>query len=132
MRIALIPSYEPDDALLEVANKLLENDFTVVVVNDGSDLKYDEYFHQLPEEVHYLRYEKNMGKGHALKHGLNYIKDHFDESVTIVTMDSDGQHKVEDAIRVIEEPFWQFYGKNYFLNIHSSQDLRYANWFKSF
>lgn len=103
MRIALIPSYEPDDALLKVVDELLKNDFTVVVVNDGSALKYDEIFHQLPEEVHYLRYEKNMGKGHALKHGLTYIKDHFDESSTIVTMDSDGQHKVSDAIKVIEE-----------------------------
>lgn len=142
MRIALIPSYEPDDALLKVVDELLKNDFTVVVVNDGSALKYDEIFHQLPEEIHYLRYEKNMGKGHALKHGLTYIKDHFDESSTIVTMDSDGQHKVSDAIKVIEEcdkigglvlgsrqfdkntpfkkPLWQFYGENHFFDLYSS------------
>ena len=62
-RIALIPSYEPDDALLKVVNELLENSFIVVVVNDGSSEQYNEIFNQLPKEVHYLAYEVNQGKG---------------------------------------------------------------------
>ena len=66
-RIALIPSYEPDDALLKVVNELLENDFSIVVVNDGSNPSFNEVFEKLPKEVHYLSYEKNQGKGHALK-----------------------------------------------------------------
>lgn len=103
MRIALIPSYEPDDALLKVVNELLLESFNVVVVNDGSSQKFNEIFSKLPKEVHYLSYEKNMGKGHALKHGLTYIKDNFPQDVMIVTMDSDGQHKVSDAIKVVEE-----------------------------
>lgn len=102
MRVSLIPSYEPDFILLDVVNELLLNGFNVVVVNDGSDEKYNEVFDKLPEEVHYLSYEVNKGKGHALKHGLQYIKDNFDEC-TIVTLDSDGQHKVSDAIRICEE-----------------------------
>ena len=101
-RIALIPSYEPDDALLKVVNELLEADFNVVVVNDGSEISYNEIFDQLPSEVRYLSYETNMGKGHALKHGLAYIKDNFDTDSVIVTLDSDGQHKVSDAIKVVE------------------------------
>ena len=102
MRVALIPSYEPDFVLLDVVKELLGNDFNVVVVNDGSDVKYNEIFDQLPKEVNYLFYEKNQGKGHALKHGLKFIKEHFDDC-TIVTLDSDGQHKVSDAIRICEE-----------------------------
>ena len=39
---------------------------------------------------------------HALKHGLQYIKDNFNEC-TVVTLDSDGQHKVSDAIRICDE-----------------------------
>ena len=101
-RIALIPSYEPNDALLKVVDELLKEDFTVVVVNDGSGVSYNEIFDQLPNEVHYLSYETNMGKGHALKHGLAYIKDNFDTDSVIVTLDSDGQHKVSDAIKVVE------------------------------
>ena len=101
-RIALIPSYEPDDALLRVVNELLENDFNVGFVNDGSNPFFDEYFNQLPNEVHYLSYEVNQGKGFALKHGLSYIKDNFDSESIVVTLDSDGQHKVSDAIKICD------------------------------
>ena len=101
-RIALIPSYEPDDALLKVVNELLDNHFSVVVVNDGSDASFNEYFDQLPKEVHYLSYEVNQGKGYALKYGFSYIKDHFDSNSVIVTLDSDGQHKVTDAVRICD------------------------------
>jgi len=101
-RIALIPSYEPDDALLKVVDELLANSFKVVVVNDGSNLTFDEVFNKLPIGVHYLHYETNMGKGFALKHGLQFIRSNFHEDSIVVTLDSDGQHKVKDAIRVCE------------------------------
>lgn len=101
-RIALIPSYEPDDNLLKVVNELLENNFTVVVVNDGSNISFNEIFDQLPKEVRYLSYETNQGKGHALKHGFTYIKDNFDDNSIVVTLDSDGQHKVKDAIKICD------------------------------
>lgn len=100
-RVALVPSYEPTLVLLDVVKELLENSFDVVVVNDGSNQKFDEIFDQLPKEVHYLAYATNMGKGHALKYGMSYIKEHFDD-VIVITMDSDGQHKVSDAIKVCD------------------------------
>ena len=102
-RIALIPSYEPDDALLKIVNELLEHDFNVVVVNDGSSTKYNEIFDKLPKEVHYLNYEVNQGKGYALKYGFNYIKQTFEKDTIVVTMDSDGQHTVKDALSVCEK-----------------------------
>ena len=100
-RVALVPSYEPTLVLLDVVKELFENNFTVVVVNDGSKKEFDEIFNQLPKEVHYLAYDTNMGKGYALKHGLAYIREHF-EDVIVVTLDSDGQHKIPDAIKVCE------------------------------
>ena len=99
-RIALIPSYEPDEVLLKVVNELLENNFNVVVVNDGSNSSFNKIFDQLSDKVHYLSYETNQGKGYALKHGFSYIKEHFDENSIIVTLDSDGQHKVSDAMKI--------------------------------
>ena len=101
-RVALVPSYEPDFVLLDVAKELLENGFSVVIVNDGSKEKFNEVFSKLPQEVHYLSYEKNHGKGYALKYGLKYIKEKFSDCI-IVTMDSDGQHKVSDAIKICEQ-----------------------------
>ena len=102
LRVALVPSYEPDFVLLDVVNELLTNDFNVVVVNDGSGPNYDDVFSRLPSEVHYLAYDTNHGKGYALKHGLKYIKDNFQDCI-VVTLDSDGQHRVSDAIRICDE-----------------------------
>ena len=102
LRVALIPSYEPDDVLLNVVNELLVNSFTVVVVNDGSGHDFDGVFSQLPSGVHYLSYEENHGKGYALKHGFQYIKDNYNDCI-VVTLDSDGQHKVMDAIKICDE-----------------------------
>ena len=101
-RIALIPSYEPDGALLQVVSELLTHPFIVVVVNDGSNSSFDEIFKQLPSEVHYLSYKENHGKGYALKYGFKYIRDYLKLDTTVVTMDSDGQHKVKDAIRICD------------------------------
>ena len=101
-RIALIPSYEPDNVLLNVVNELLENSFTVVVVNDGSNPPFDEIFNQLPKQVHYLSYEPNQGKGQALKYGFSYIKDNLDSDSVVVTLDSDGQHRVADAVKICD------------------------------
>ena len=101
-RIALIPSYEPDDALLKVVDELLAHSFKVVVVNDGSNSTFDPIFKQLPLQVHYLSYETNMGKGFALKNGLSFIRNNFSDDSIVVTLDSDGQHKVSDAIKVCE------------------------------
>lgn len=101
-RIALIPSYEPDGALLQVVSELLTHPFIVVVVNDGSNSSFNEIFKQLPSEVHYLSYKENHGKGYALKYGFKYIRDYLKLDTTVVTMDSDGQHKVKDAIRICD------------------------------
>ena len=101
-RIALIPSYEPDFNLLNVVNELIDRDFNVVVVNDGSNPSFDEIFKQLPSGVNYLSYEANRGKGFALKYGFAYIKEHFNSDSIIVTLDSDGQHRVNDAIKICD------------------------------
>ena len=130
-KIALVPSYEPTFVLLDVVKELLENSFQVVVVNDGSDQAYDEIFNELPKEVHYLCYDTNMGKGHALKFGLQYIKDNFDDNSIIVTMDSDGQHKVEDALKICnrceEEPGSLVLGSRFFDKKTTPRKSRFGN-----
>ena len=82
-----------------MVNELLESGFKVIVVDDGSGLKYKKYFDNLNTKV--ISYKENKGKGFALKTGLKYIKDNF-KHYTVVTMDSDGQHKVSDAIKLCD------------------------------
>jgi len=101
--LCLIPSYQPDELLLKVVSECLQA-FSVIVVDDGSGPEYEEIFARLPKEVKLLRHEENQGKGQALKTGFKYIKEHFaDCQYAVVTVDGDGQHTFDDALKVIKE-----------------------------
>lgn len=98
-KVILIPSYEPDDKLIKLVDELKKNKLNVVVVNDGSSKEYDSIFNKIKKKVKVISYETNQGKGYALKIGLEYIKENYKDYV-VVTMDSDGQHSVKDAIKL--------------------------------
>lgn len=99
--IALIPSFEPDDKLIKLVKELKNNKFINVVVNDGSGEKYNNIFDECKKYAKVINYDENQGKGHALKTGLKYIKDNYKESI-VVTVDSDGQHRVVDAKKLCD------------------------------
>ena len=100
-KIILIPSYEPDIELLDLIKKINRNEFDIIIVNDGSSKYYDNIFKQLPSYIKLISYKDNMGKGYALKRGLKYIKDNYNGDYIIVTMDSDGQHTIKDAKKLV-------------------------------
>ncbi|MDN5352282.1 MAG: hypothetical protein PWQ12_1202 [Clostridiales bacterium] len=99
-QIALIPAYEPTEMLARFAGRLKEAGFEIVIIDDGSGEDYRPFFEAAENVATVLTHQENKGKGRALKTGLNYIKENFPEDSIIVTVDSDGQHSVEDAIRV--------------------------------
>lgn len=99
--IILIPAYEPDSKLLKLLRQI-DNKYSVVIVNDGSNKFYNEIFEVSQKYAHVMSYTKNMGKGYALKTGLNYIEDTFGDNYIVVTMDADGQHKLSDAIKLCQ------------------------------
>lgn len=99
VKVALIPSLEPDENLIEIVNKLLKSDYEVVVVDDGSGSDYKKIFDKCKCKV--ISYDVNRGKGYALKTGLKFIKENYNNAL-VVTMDSDGQHTVEDAEKIIK------------------------------
>ncbi len=101
-KIALIPAYKPDSKLADLSRDLTKNGFSVIVVNDGSGCKYAEIFRNTEKYAEVLIHLRNRGKGAALKTGLEYIKKFFVPPYTVVTVDADGQHSVEDTIRVSE------------------------------
>jgi len=103
IRIALIPSYEPEMILVDIVEKLKAAAFEVVVVNDGSGDAYAHIFSALGGSATVLSYETNCGKGHALKFGFQHILEHYDGKYTVVTLDSDGQHGIEDVIHCCKE-----------------------------
>lgn len=99
---ALIPAYEPDEHLAELVDRLSEEGFRIVVVDDGSSPACREVFAAVSSRAAVLSHPANRGKGQALKTGLTYIKKHCDPDDVVVTVDADGQHKVEDALRLCD------------------------------
>ena len=76
-----------------------ENGWRLIVVDDGSD---DGTLLTLQASAGHprllpLRHRTNRGYGNALKSGLAHV-----ETTYSVTMDADGQHRVEDVLRLRE------------------------------
>ncbi len=100
----LIPSLSPDERLTRYAGELLEAGFgALIVVDDGSAEKYQPLFSQLEEaeRCFVLHHEVNKGKGAALRTGMEYIYQNT-AFAAVVTADSDGQHRIDDTIRLCE------------------------------
>lgn len=99
----VIPAYNPDNKLSNLVKQLITQKFKrIIIVNDGSKDDSKEIFDDLSEikECIILNQAVNLGKGRALKTAFNYFLNHFNESIGVVTVDADGQHSVEDIIRV--------------------------------
>lgn len=100
--VVVIPAYKPSAGLPELVQELLASNSiaTVVVVNDGSGPSSASIFTELRTmpSVSVLDHAVNLGKGAALKTGLNYVACAFPDSVGAVTADADGQHAATDIL----------------------------------
>ena len=99
----LIPAYQPGPALIDVVKSLIDAGFAaIVVVDDGSGPDYAPVFGQVSsgKGVTIIRHAVNLGKGAALKTGMNFALVEHDGLSGIVTADADGQHHPEDIRRV--------------------------------
>lgn len=101
----IIPSYEPNECLLELCEKLFDNGFTkAIIVDDGSSDEYKKIFDQIESQYGFtvLRHAVNLGKGRALKDAFNYILNIYPNMIGVVTADSDGQHKPDDIKKCMD------------------------------
>lgn len=107
MSVAIvIPAYNPDLRLGTLVKQLLETRrfCRIVVVNDGSQEECEAIFAHLESlaGVTVLHHAVNLGKGAALKTGLNHCLWAWPEAAGVVTADADGQHLVGDIVRVAD------------------------------
>jgi glycosyltransferase involved in cell wall biosynthesis/SAM-dependent methyltransferase len=99
----LIPSYKPGDALETLVDALLLRGFDmIIVVNDGSGAEFDDIFRRVARSgrVHLVEHGVNLGKGAALKTGMNYALVKCPNLRGVVTADADGQHHPDDIVSV--------------------------------
>ena len=101
----VIPAYQPNKLLPDYVRALRNvTDSPIIVVDDGSDPACRPWFEQSEAVpgVTLLRHEQNRGKGAALKTAFIWIRRELPQTTCVVTADCDGQHSVEDVMRVIE------------------------------
>lgn len=99
--VAVIPALNPQEQLLEYVQQLYTQGIeSIVVVNDGSDEKYDWIFKKLDEKsfCQVLTNEKNEGKGYSLKKGFQYVYSNYKTTCKgILTVGAHGQHRLKDV-----------------------------------
>ncbi len=97
----VIPAYNPEKKVfLDFLKKLCKEFSKIVVVNDGSNSKYDEVFNKIQNEnIIVLKHNVNLGKGRASKTAFNYVLNEYPDCKGIVEADCDGQHSVKDIIK---------------------------------
>lgn len=101
--IVVIPALNPLPTILSFVKKLKALPIAnIIVINDGSDEKYSGLFAQLSEEqCIVLTHDKNLGKGRALKTGMDYIIKSSLQTKGIITVGAHGQHSVLDVEQVL-------------------------------
>lgn len=107
--VVLIPCYDPNEEIMDNFLEKLSKEFdSIVLIDDGCSKKHERYMKSLAKKYPVIKHDTNLGKGRAIKDGINYILDNYSKAKVIVTADCDGQHSVEDikkcANKAKEEP----------------------------
>ena len=108
MLVVVIPAYQPDQTLLEVARQLdsaiADRPFPkLLVVDDGSTTPTASEVMAVLREMTFVRvltHDVNRGKGAALKTAFAHVLDTMASVTTVVTADADGQHLASDIVQV--------------------------------
>nr|AUN35624.1 glycosyl transferase family 2 [uncultured bacterium] len=89
----IIPTYNNAGTLAGVITDVSAYTSHIIVVNDGSTDDTDSLIKKFPF-VQYISYPKNVGKGWALRKGIEYATQKKYQYA--ITIDSDGQHFAKD------------------------------------
>ena len=100
----LIPAYKPDEKMISLIEQLTAAGFSkIIVVNDGSGPEFAPIFAQAQAlGCAVLHHGINMGKGRAMKTGLNHglVNGLFTDGV--IAADADGQHTPADIRKIAD------------------------------
>jgi polyprenyl-phospho-N-acetylgalactosaminyl synthase len=95
----IIPVFNEAQVIADVVENVRQSFPNVVCVDDGSrDHSADEI---AKTGAHLVRHPVNMGQGASLQTGLSYALAR-EGGRYFITFDADGQHRVEDAARMLQ------------------------------
>lgn len=95
----VIPLYNEGEVVRDVLIDVRKTFPNIICVDDGSsDNSIEE---ALAAGVHVAVHPINLGQGAALQTGFDYVLQNTDAKY-VVTFDADGQHRVEDALAMLD------------------------------
>lgn len=100
----IIPAYNEADNLEQILLPLkefaMENNFKIIVVNDGSIDNSKELINQFIDDHNFrvIHHKINCGYGAAIKTGIRLADTDY-----VITIDADGQHSIADILRLYNE-----------------------------
>jgi polyprenyl-phospho-N-acetylgalactosaminyl synthase len=95
----IIPAYNEHAVIRQVVEQLLVYNYSVVIIDDGSEPPLRPVLNTLPVWV--LRHRVNLGQGAALQTGIEFALEK--QAQYIVTFDADGQHHANDIGQLLQE-----------------------------
>lgn len=98
---AVIPAFNEGERLSAVVDDVRTYISDILVVDDGSNEKNAVVIAQLQGRATVLRHSINLGKGAAMRTGVEAAISQGAEA--IVLMDGDGQHKAADLPQLLEK-----------------------------
>ncbi|WP_224403950.1 glycosyltransferase family 2 protein [Pseudonocardia sp. ICBG1034] len=94
----VIPVYNEEAVIADVVSEVAAHFPNIACIDDGSrDGSADRI---ASTSAHLIRHPINLGQGASLQTGIEYALRR--DAERIVTFDADGQHDVEDAVRMVE------------------------------
>ena len=87
--VILMPVYNPDERIVNYVKKLKENNYQVILINDGSKSEYHSLFEKMVHDCKIISYPFFKGKGYAIKEGIHYIKEHLQDKKGIIILENE-------------------------------------------
>ena len=93
-----IPAYNEEDNISKIIKKLQKITNKIIVCDDGSNDSTAKIAKEMGVLV--IQHEKNLGYGAAIR--SIFLKAREENSELLITLDSDGQHRIEDIQTVLK------------------------------
>lgn len=98
----IVTLYRENRTAIKLCNELYElGADNIVVVNDGCKLSHGFLTELTSMGCHIVNLQPNIGKGASIREGIRYAHDKLYNIKGYVTIDSDGQHNAEDAMKIM-------------------------------
>ena len=98
--IFLIPAFNEEKNLKKVILQFKKYG-SIFVINDGSTDKTEEIAKK--NSKYYLKNFKNRGYDYSLQRGLKFISKNLNFFEHVITIDADGQHKLNQLTKIIKK-----------------------------